>query len=151
MEQPGYVGINEAARLTGKNKAQISKDAKESRLPFARNEKGHMTFQVVDLQAKYGALRNPITGERSGDAHRKSLGEKTSVTTDLAAVLMAKDETISSLKAQIEDLKTDRDRWSRQAVELLEQVKMLPAPASNQNQPAATTGGFLARIFGVRT
>lgn len=128
---PGHVGINQAAKLTGKNKAVIHRDADSGKLPNSKNEKGHRIFQIADLIAKYGPLK-PVTGDDNGLDHQKSPEQETSVTSNLTAALEAKEEVISTLKAQIEDLKAERedikgerDRWHR----AFEEVKMLPAPA----------------------
>lgn len=132
QNQPGHVGINQAAKLTGKNKAVIHRDADSGKLFHTKNDKGHRVFQIADLITCYGPLK-PITGEETSDNLHKSPQQETSVTSDLDAALKAKEEVISTLKAQIEDLKAeredikhDRDRWHQAYSE----VKMLPAPAT---------------------
>lgn len=149
MRNPlGTVGINEAARLTGKNKAIIHRDAEGGKLHCSKNEKGHRVFQIADLIACYGEFK-PITSDETGSGHRKSLPEETNPISDLAGVLKAKEEVIATLKAQIEDLRADRedirnerDRWHR----AFEEVKMLPAPANEDQKPK----GILSRLFGGR-
>ncbi len=132
QNQPGYVGINQAAKLTGKNKAVIHRDADSGKLPYSKNEKGHRVFQIADLLNIYGPLK-PITGDDTSSNNQKSPAIEPSVTSDLDAALKAKEEVISTLKAQIEDLKAERedikherDRWHQAYSE----VKMLPAPAA---------------------
>lgn len=147
MSNPvGTVGINQAAKLTGKNKAVIHRDAESGKLHFSKNEKGHRVFQLADLIACYGELK-PITSDETASNHQKSPDQETIETSTLAAVVLAKEEVIATLKAQIEDLKAeredikrDRDRWNK----AFEEVKMLPAPA-NQNPP-----NLLARLFGAK-
>lgn len=134
QNQPGYVGINQAAKLTGKNKAVIHRDADSGKLHHSKNEKGHRVFQIADLISTYGPLK-PITGDETGSDHRKSPAQEISVTSNLDAALQAKEEVIATLKAQIADLKAERedirherDRWHK----AFEEVKMLPAPANSQ-------------------
>jgi hypothetical protein len=133
MNPPGTIGINEAARLTGKNKAIIHRDAEANKLPFTKNDKGHRAFQVADLLACYGPFK-PLAGDETGDetgsGHRKSPEQETNVTSGLTVALDAKDQLIDALKAQIEDLRQERDRWHTAY-----EQKLLPAPA----QPAANT------------
>lgn len=135
MQNPlGHVGINQAAKLTGKNKAVIHRDADSGKLHHSKNEKGHRIFQIADLIACYGELK-PVTSDETSANHQKSPYEETSVTSDLDAALKAKEEVIATLKGQIEDLKAERediknerDRWHK----AFEEVKMLPAPANSQ-------------------
>ena len=129
---PGHVGINQAARLTGKNKAIIHRDADNKKLPHTKNEKGHRIFQIADLISTYGELK-PETSEVTSDNNQKSPPDKSVVTSDLTATLEAKEQVIATLKDQIEDLKAERedikyerDRWHK----AFEEVKMLPAPVS---------------------
>lgn len=142
MQNPlGHVGINQAAKLTGKNKAVIHRDADSGKLHHTKNEKGHRIFQIADLISCYGELK-PVTSDETSFNHQKSPQEETSVTSDLDAALKAKEEVIATLKSQIEDLKaeredikSERDRWHR----AFEEVKMLPAPI---NKPKRLFGIF---------
>ncbi|MFN7137801.1 MAG: hypothetical protein ACK4UN_00525 [Limisphaerales bacterium] len=135
MQNPlGHVGINQAAKLTGKNKAVIHRDADSGKLHHSKNEKGHRIFQIADLISCYGELK-PVTSDETSSNHQKSPTEEPIVTSDLSAALEAKEEVIATLKAQIEDLKAERedikgerDRWHK----AFEEVKMLPAPATSQ-------------------
>lgn len=147
---PGHVGINEAARLTGKNKAVIHRDADKGKLHHSKNEKGHRIFQIADLISCYGELK-PQTSDETGSNHSKSPAEETGETSDnkgLEAALQAKEEVIATLKEQIEDLRAERedirrerDRWHG----AYNEIKMLPAPAETKPK------GVLARLFGGRS
>lgn len=133
---PGHVGINQAARLTGKNKAVIHRDAESGKLHHSKNSKGHRIFQIADLISCYGELK-PETSDATSKDNRESPAQETSETRDVTAVVEAKEQVIATLKEQIEDLKAeresikiDRDRWHR----AYDEIKMLPAPA-NQDEP----------------
>lgn len=138
MSNPvGTVGINQAAKLTGKNKAIIHRDAEAGKLHHSKNEKGHRVFQIADLIGCYGEFK-AVTSDETTSNHQKSPEQITSVTSDLTVALKAKEEVIDLLRAQIEDLRTERedlraerDRWHT----AFEQVKMLPAPANEAGKP----------------
>lgn len=134
MNEPYLVGINEAARLTGKNKATISRDTKSGRLSSVMNEDGKMRrYQVSELERVYGTLRNPDTGYAPGANHQNEPVKETDVTTVFPEVVKAKDEVILLLKEQVEDLRRDRDNWREQA------LRILPAPAETTIAPDIKT------------
>lgn len=53
-----YVGQSEAEKITGRNRAQISRDSKSGRLPHCLNEQGNRQYKVSDLYQVYG-FRTP--------------------------------------------------------------------------------------------
>jgi hypothetical protein len=122
MSEPHFVGINEAARLTGKNKATISRDTKTGKLTATTNDTGAKRYQVAELERVYGTLRSPTTGYAPVDNHRTQPQETTNDTSALTEVVKAKDEMIALLKDQVDDLKRERDNWRDQA------QRALPAP-----------------------
>lgn len=126
MSEPHLVGINEAARLTGKNKATISRDTKSGKLSATSSDTGSKRYQVAELERVYGKLRNPDTGYAPGADHRNQPEEKTSETILLPEVLKAKDQVIELLQKQVEDLRHERDNWRETANQAL---RALPAPA----------------------
>jgi hypothetical protein len=129
MNEPHLVGINEAARLTGKNKATISRDTKSGKLSATVSDSGSKRYQVAELERVYGTLRNPDTGYAPPDNHRNQPDELTSATSVIPEVVKAKDEVIAVLREQVEDLKRDRDNWRDQA------LRALPAPAETSAAP----------------
>ncbi|MGH7867036.1 MAG: hypothetical protein ACREP9_05220 [Candidatus Dormibacteraceae bacterium] len=133
MSEPHQVGINLAARLTGKNKATISRDTKSGKLSATVREDGSKSYQVVELERVYGKLRNPDTSDEPGVNHRNEPADITSVTSVFPEVVKAKDEVIDILKQQVEDLKRDRDNWREQA------LRILPAPVKEPPAPPQKT------------
>ena len=130
MNEPHLVGINEAARLTGKNKATISRDTKSGRLSSIMNDDGKMRrYQVSELERVYGTLRSPDTGYAPVANHQSQPVKETSATSALPEVVKAKDEVISLLKEQVEDLRKERDNWREQA------LRVLPAPTETMSAP----------------
>jgi len=129
MSEPHLVGINEAARLTGKNKATISRDTKSGKVSATVNEAGQKRYMVAELERFYGTLRSPGTGYAPVDNHQNQPARNTSDTSVIPEVVKAKDEVIELLKGQVEDLKRDRDNWREQA------LRALPAPADTTPAP----------------
>ena len=130
MNESYLVGINTASKLTGKNKATISRDSKAGKLSSTTNEAGHKRYQVAELERVYGRLRNPDdTSDAPGANHRNQPPISTTDTSLVTEVVKAKDELIEALKNQIEDLRKDRDSWKVQA------QRMLPAPADTTTAP----------------
>ena len=70
MNEPHIVGINDAARLTGKNKATISRDTTLGRISASVNEAGHKRYMVAELERYYGKLRTPDTSAAPGKNHQ---------------------------------------------------------------------------------
>lgn len=132
MNEPCLVGINEASRLTGKNKAIISRDSKSGRLSFIVDEGGvAKRYYVSELERVYGKLRNPVTGYEPVTNHQNEPLEETIVTSALPEVIKAKNEVIDLLKRQVEDLQRERDNWREQAIRVLP-----PPPEPSRVQPA---------------
>jgi hypothetical protein len=136
-----FVGINEAARLTGKTKTQIYRDIEASKLSWQFDQKGGKKLQIADLDRVYG-LKKPVdTGSKDGIKDQMKPLEKpkdtTSDTTELAVKLAvleerlrAKDEVIRMQTEQIEDLRDQREKLQDQTQRL---TLMLPPPAANNN------------------
>ncbi len=128
---PGYVGTNEAAKLTGKNKTVIKEDAESGKLPSTKNDKGYRIFQIADLLNIYGPFKKQVTGDASSSDNQFSPPEKTSVSSDITGILEAKEQVIKMLQDQIEDVKRERDRWHNAY-----EMKLLPAPTPVVQAPA---------------
>ena len=53
------VGLNEAARLTGKDASTITRAGQAGRLSFSKDESGNRMFDLAELGRVYGPLRKP--------------------------------------------------------------------------------------------
>jgi hypothetical protein len=120
-QPPGTVGLNQAARLTGKNKAVLHRDADRGVLSYETNDKGHRVFQVAELGRVYGL--KPVTGEETRENHF--------AVTDQKPPEPVRDELVAELRARIADLQAERDRWHQAYTEL----RALPAPATKTAEP----------------
>lgn len=127
------VSLEEAARLTGKDKSTISRAAKSGRLSYTQDENGQRVFAPSELDRVFGiAVKRPDNDSTSDasahvrtramhqDAHaHASPNVHTEVREmrDRERALM--EDTIRRLEDQIDDLKGDRDHWRQQATMLL--------------------------------
>lgn len=134
MNEPHIVGINDAARLTGKNKATISRDTTLGRISATINEAGHKRYMVAELERYYGQLRTPDTSATPGKNHRNQPAPAPADTGVITEVVKAKDEVIELLKSQVEDLRRERDNWREQA------IRALPAPVATTPAPGVEPG-----------
>jgi hypothetical protein len=120
------VGINQAARLTGKNKSVIWRDTKAGKLSSTLDGKGKTVYNLAELERVYGQLREPssetvapvVAGNQLQlDYEREKLEMK----------LQFLERELSLVKEQIFELKDDRDQWRDQAQTAL---RALPRPAA---------------------
>lgn len=144
MSHAHLVGINEASRLTGKNKATIAQANKAGKLAAVVDDNGRKRYDVSELERVYGTLRSPNTGYAPVETHRNQPAPTTDAT-GFSEVIKAKDELIETLRLQVQDLMLDRDHWRDHA-------KALPAPTNHTtpapvDQPSPTTPAPVKRGF----
>jgi hypothetical protein len=131
-----YVGINEAARLTGKGKQQIYRDIEAGRLSWHIEESGRKTLQIADLDRVYKLKSQNVTSTKTGDNNRLLPASQTDVTTTetietavriavLEAELKAKAEALQRVEDENRDLRQTRDKLLDQNNRL---TMLLPAP-----------------------
>lgn len=135
--------LGEAAKVTGKSKATISKAIKTGRLSAVREETGTFRIDPAELHRVY-----PINVENEQDRTLKTpletLGNGPSVR-ELQARLEAAHVRLADRDAVIADLREDRDRWRQQATALLADQRPSPVP---DQPPVPPHKGFWRRLFG---
>lgn len=122
-----YVGINEAARMTGRSKGQIGNDTKSGRLSFELNDRSQKQYQVSELDRVYG-LKRP---EEPSQADRQRPDE--TPTTDPLEIALLRQKVQSQ---------ADTIRMLERHTATLEQTinRLLPAPPSDAlTTPAEAT------------
>ena len=133
-----YVGINEAARLTGKGKQQIYRDVKAGRLSWHVAADGKKTLGIADLDRVYGLRRQDVTGNESGHQNRLLPAPVAAVTTETAVELAVLRERCARLEAENSDLRQTRDKLLDQNTRLTMLLPAPPAPAGNGSPPPRT-------------
>src|SRR5262249_44544058 len=132
-----YVGINEAARLTGKGKQQIYRDIKAGKLSWHIEADGKKLLQIADLDRIYKLKNQPVTGNGTSHQNRVLPPARDGVTTqkaiESAVELAVMKERVSRLEDENRDLRQTRDRLLEQNERL---TMLLPAPpASKEPEP----------------
>jgi hypothetical protein len=141
------IGINEAARLTGKSKSVIWNKTKAGTLSSVSDGDGKKKYQVSELERVFGTLSTPEPRtERTGGVSNQT--EPTERTEELRLKLAEAQKEVEFLRERvkdkderIEELRQDRDRWHSE----FQSMKALPAPAAS-SPPAKP--GFWARLTG---
>lgn len=129
------LSLKDASEAVGMTKPALFKAIKAGRLSASRNDKGEYQIDPAELFRVYPppktepVTRNPESLQLEIDGLRREIQQR--------------DERINDIRAQVDDLKADRDHWRQQATALL---------THQQQQPPAETPrpGFWRRLFGSR-
>ena len=92
------VSLQKAVKMTGKSESTLRRDVKKGKTSADRDDRGHLQFDIAELQRVYGELKSTGT-----DAQSTEQGNDKAMTGhDRAEILTIKDNQISDLKAQLE-------------------------------------------------
>ena len=109
------VGLNEAARLTGKDASTITRACQAGRLSFSKDESGNRMFDLAELERVYGPLRKP-------EEQTVSIANIAAVTEVLERVHAAEvnglQREIRRLEDQVRLLETQCSQWQGQASQI---------------------------------
>jgi hypothetical protein len=129
--------LGQAADECGRHKSTILDAIRSGRLSASRDEKNQWQIDTAELFRVYQAKTNTTQNERN-----TTLTEHNTTPVQLAQILekeqQERNRERTQLMTQIDDLKTDRDHWRRQATMLLshqqepEQVAQ-PEPRQQEN------------------
>ena len=106
--------LGEAAKVTGKSKATISKAIKSGRISAQKDESGVFHIDPSELHRVY-----PVNVSKETEGKPEEPSEHIATIRELSARLGAATERLQDKDAVISDLKEDRDRWRQQATALL--------------------------------
>jgi hypothetical protein len=108
------VGLNEAARLTGKDQSTITRACQAGRLSFSKDETGNRLFDIAELERVYGPLRKPE--EQTGPALAADIASITeALERARAAEVTGLQREIRRLEDQVRLLETQCSQWQGQA------------------------------------
>jgi len=151
-----YWSMSQASKVLGINKGMISQDVSKGKIQWHERPDGSRKLFAPELYSVYAdklAKRKKQLETASEQVSRTE--NKPQANGEVTGVMEAKEEVISLLKSQLEemrrdvaDIKQDRDHWRRQAEQATEIIRALPAP--NPITPVKTPEkrGFVARLFG---
>ena len=92
------VSLQTAVKMTGKSESTLRRDVKKGKTSADRDERGHLRFDIAELQRVYGELKN--TGEDAQSTEQSN--DKAMTGHDRDEILAIKDNQIADLKAQLE-------------------------------------------------
>jgi hypothetical protein len=127
------LSLKDAAETVGMTKPALFKAIKSGRLSATRDDKGQYQIDPAELFRVYPppktepVTRNPESLQLEIDGLRREIQQR--------------DERFNDMRAQVDDLKTDRDHWRQQATMLLTHQ---PTPAAAETPRP----GLWRRLFG---
>jgi uncharacterized coiled-coil protein SlyX len=137
------VSISEAARLVGKNRKTIQRYIADGKLAMSQDVAGDVAgergIDISELMRVFGSLSHATPATQSATKGQQVAPENTPNVAalearieGLQAVAAAKDETIATLTAQVDELREEKRELRAQVAGLLEYRRERP-----QEQPAA--------------
>ena len=90
--------LQQAVKMTGKSESTLRRDVKKGKVSAVRDDRGHLRFDIAELQRAYGELKN--TGD---DAQSVEQGNGKAMTGHAQSEIIAiKDNQIADLRNQLE-------------------------------------------------
>ena len=144
------VSLQTAVKMTGKSESTLRRNVKKGKVSARRDERGHLQFDVAELQRAYGELKT--TGE---DAQSTEQGNGKAMTGhDSAEIIAIKDNQIADLRSQLEKADAQLEIATTEKTKLLDLLSaekdekralMPPVDEKRQRSP-----NWLLRLVGAR-
>jgi hypothetical protein len=125
--------IAQAAEATGNNRTTILRAIKAGKVSATKDAHGNWLVEPAELHRVYPPAQE---GARPEKQQRAQVAEAM-----LAGQITALRETAELLRAQLDDVRKDRDHWRDQAQAVTRQLADARAP-----QPAETPGPWWRRL-----
>ena len=115
--------LGEAANAAGKAKSTIFKACKDGVISFSRDERGRFLIEPAELHRVFP----PVSAERSSEltAEQPRTNEET-LKTAIERDFLKRE--VEQLRTLLEDMKSERDEWRRQAQTLALTDQRKPEP-----------------------
>ena len=111
------VGAQRAAELTGKSKSTIQRAMKSGKLSFEMDKAGRRVIDVSELERVFGLESNNAESGASINALKEA--EQILEAERLKLQVKVLQDKLHVAEGQIDDLKTQRDSWQKQAQQVL--------------------------------
>lgn len=111
------VGAQRAAELTGKSKSTIQRAMNSGKISFELDANGRRTIDVSELERAFG-LKESETKNSSSEQELEKVSTMLEAERMKMRVKMLEDQ-LEAAHEQIEDLKSQRDKWQKQASQVL--------------------------------
>jgi hypothetical protein len=128
--------ISSASVAVGKTRQALQAAIKKGTISARKNDLGEWEIDPAELHRVYPPVKPQAQLEGQG-----LQGDTQMQMIELRCKLEASERLLDEARTRAEDLKQERDGWKRQAEELLNQVKALPAGEGQRK-------GFFVRLFG---
>ncbi|MCB1592155.1 MAG: hypothetical protein KDI90_06850 [Alphaproteobacteria bacterium] len=138
------VTLQQAADMAGISKQAIRKAVKAGKLTSDKDEQGRILVQAGDVERVWS--RKPVTSEKLVVVGDGTTNHSALVDSGLQGKIDIRDKEISLLKAQIDDLKSERDDWKQAFEREQEQTRATTRLLEDQREKAEK--GFWARLLG---
>lgn len=144
------VGAQRAAELTGKSKSTIQRAMKNGKLSFEMNTTGHRVIDVSELERVYGLAETASASTAQIDPLKEA--EQLLETERLKLQIKMLQDKLDTAESQIEDLKSQRNEWQKQAQQVLitsqhsqEQAKSFQQELENHRKADAQRRHMIAK------
>ena len=115
------ISLQNAVKMTGKSESTIRRDVKKGKVSAARDERGHLRFDIAELQRAYGELKSTGTDDKPTETdNHKPMTEH-----DRAEIIAIKDSQIADLQSQLERAELREDALTAEKSKLLELVSRM--------------------------
>ena len=144
------VSLQTAVKMTGKSESTLRRDVKKGKVSAGRDARGHLQFDIAELQRAYGELKT--TGE---DAQSTEQGNAKAMTGhDSAEIIAIKDNQIADLRSQLEKADAQLEIATTEKTKLLDllsaekdEKRALMPPVDEKRQKSPN---WLLRLVGAR-
>lgn len=119
------VGAQRAAELTGRSKSTIQRAMNAGKLSYEVDANGRRTIDVSELDRAFGLLPQGVGAGAVNTLNNQNVDAELRKTADLLETERLKmrikmlEDQLDSTKDQLEDAKTQRDQWQKQATQVL--------------------------------
>ena len=125
------ITLKKATECTGRSDRTLRRDIKSGKVSATRDERGHIHFDVAELQRVYGELKS--TGE---DVQSTEGGNGKAMTGhDSAEIIALKDNQITDLQSQLARSELREDALTEERAKLLELASRLQAQTDRLTLP----------------
>ena len=124
--------LKTAVKMTGKSESTIRRDVKSGKVSTERDDRGHLKFDIAELQRAYGELKSTVDDAKSTEQGNGN-------------VMTGHDDAkiIALLEKQIADLKSQLERAEARETKLLNLTDRLTMHAL----PTPKRPSFIAKLL----
>ena len=122
------VSLQQAVKMTGKSESTLRRDVKKGKVSAGRDARGHLQFDIAELQRVYGEMKT--TGE---DAQSTEQGNGKAMTGHDGS-----PKIVALLENQIQDLKAQLEKADAQLeIATTEKTKLLDLLSAEKDEKRA--------------